>query len=107
MFLKNYTIGYTNGGKERKAEISFTKTGLEVKITEGEDVNFHDHCLLSTITALYISSHIRGIIPDTRSLGRLGITLYTELVGGPYKNLKSIEEMTEQEFNDYLKENGL
>ena len=106
MTLKNYDIGYTNNGIERKVKIKFNKKGL-VMIAENADLNPHDMCLLSTITALYVASHLRGVIPDTMSLGNLGVMLYQEFVGGSYEGLKSIEEMDLDAFNKYLREHGL
>lgn len=101
MKYRDITIGLPRG---IEAVVSVDNDSLLIYPSEAkEKLTDTEIGLLTSFTLLYVISSQKGMVMDTQYLLDRAQTLYFSLLQGEYEALRSIKDMTVEEFNERMK----
>jgi len=104
MTINDLVVGIGDG---KKAEILFLESSVTILGVEGEDLSMHELNFLQYLGALYVSAHLKGIIPDYQDLALKAHRLYFHIFNDEYEGFRGIEDMSLEDFQvEMRKYNG-
>lgn len=89
----------------KKIDILFDEKGFSIETDEL--LKTHEIHYLSAITFVYIGARNKGIVLDGGEILERAEQLYSDFNGKNYLNIPAIEELSLQQFNKVMKEQGL
>lgn len=90
--------------KDKRAFIELSKDGLLVYTDPPKDLTTDNLFLLSCVTFMYLGTHQKGVILTPSTIVDYGLKLYRTFLKSSYKRIKTFAEMSEEEFNEVMKE---
>ncbi len=87
-------------GKQVNIEMSSNR----VLIFSTKGLSASELCYLSAMTFLHLAAKIKGLPLTYDYLANKSFALYSEVLSGEYAGFKTIEEMSMDEFNEFMKQ---
>ena len=96
----------SNGEIENHISIFFGGRGAAVMCNDNEKLTNHEIHYALAVAYIHVGAQIKGIILEKSDTANLGFKLY-EAFHNNYEGMKSIGEMSLDEFNKYMQDHNL
>ena len=87
-------------------DLFFDKSGLMILCDTDEELTAHETQYASAVAFIHAGAEIKGIILEPQDAAYLGFKLY-HAFHNTYEGMKTIGEMTLEDFNKYLRDHDL
>lgn len=95
-----------NGKSKKHIDLLFDSEGMSIVCNKGERLTSHEIHYLTAVAFIHVGLELKGIIADPRETTEIGHSLYRAFYS-QYEQLKTLGDMSLDEFNKYMLDSGM
>ena len=104
MSLEDLTFYIRNGGSDKVVTLEIDSGGITITPEDDEmDLTYHEMHYAISVAFIYLGAYLKEVPTARDFVLEKGHKMYMFFHNGPIEGFKSIKEMSQKEFNEFIR----